>query len=179
MFKKIGINTNPRPQPIIHFRCSDVPFEKNNHYPLQKFQYYYDSIKEIKSKGINVDEIMILYNNTHRSNDKNGATCNTYVEMLREYIRQNLNIHTKVYSRSSLEDFADIFYAPAVISTSGSFSFMSGFFGDGYFIAPCVIDENLDVENISWLKTKYMIHHNIVNDFYDIDEIRQHFYSNV
>ena len=73
-----------------------------------------------------------------------------------------------------MEDFATMFYAPATISTGGSFSFMSAFFGKGSFItAPS--EPIQDCKKCGFIKPQYNIEHDDVSSYYDMDEMKSHF----
>jgi hypothetical protein len=71
------------------------------------------------------------------------------------------------------EDFATLFYAPAVIGTGGSFSFMAGFFSDGLFFSS-MYDEGKDRElkdSDGWLLNGYTLKHSEVADYYDTNTV--------
>jgi hypothetical protein len=173
MFIKLGLDKKTNNLPIIHFRCSDVPFERNPHYRVQRFDYYKDSLNELKHKGINASNIFIMYNNGHLSSKEQCNTCDSYVEMLRDYLF-SIGTETHIISGSNIEDFAKLFYSPAVISTGSSFSFISAFLGNGYFITtPTEIDTKC--KKCHWIKSDYMIFHEDVKSYYDLDEMRYHF----
>ena len=65
-----------------------------------------------------------------------------------------------------------MFYAPAVISTISSFSFMSGYFGNGIYIQPSMMQNDnescLDCNNPY---KGYNIPHNKVSEYHNVDEV--------
>ena len=159
--------------PIIHFRCADTPFIKHYHYYFQKYSYFEKAIKDIESKIGEFTNITILVNFNHRSSYKNKETCSKYLNKLQEIINQfdkkyNINIE----SNSNVDDFVSMFYAPAVISTISSFSFMSGFFGSGIYIQPNMSIDNNEVclDCVNPYKG-YNIPHNKVNDYHNVDDV--------
>ncbi len=158
---------------IIHFRCADTPFAKHEGYHFQKYKYFKDALEEIK-KTISTTKIIILYNNSHLSNDKNMNACDIYVNELKKYLI-NLGYDANIESYSNIDDFAMMFYAPAVISTHSSFSFMSGFFGMGKFISAGHFYENdtiVKCDNCdNWLYEGYDLLHKDVIDYYDTKTI--------
>jgi hypothetical protein len=173
MFEKLELNQKVE-WPILYYRCSDVPFWRMPHYHIQRFQYYRDTLNEIKDKGINIKKVLILYNGSHQASTENKAACDKYIQMLQEYL-QNMGIETEITSASNVEDFAKMFYAPAVISTGSSYSFTSAFFGDGLFItAPSEPVENCK-ENCKWIKSQYNIEHDDVPSYHDIDDMKTRF----
>ena len=155
--------------PVIHFRCSDIPFIKHKQYKLQKYTFYKDSLEEIKRKsGINYDTVILLTNTAHRSNNKNKKACEIYLNGIKNYI-ESIGYKVIIQSNSKEEDFATLFYAPAVISPGSSFSFMSGFFNNGIFIS----EGHMSICNNcgKWLVRGYGIEHKKVNNYYDTTDV--------
>jgi hypothetical protein len=153
--------------PVIHFRCSDVPFIKHSTYKLQKYTFYKDSLEEIKRKsGINYDTVILLTSSIHRSNNKNREACEIYTQSLKKYI-ESIGYKVIIQSKSADQDFATQYYAPAVISPGSSFSFMSGFFSDGLFIS----EGHLCTNCSEWLIRGYSIDHKNVKSYHDTDNV--------
>ena len=165
---------------IIHFRCADVPFVKHYAYHFQKYQYFKDALDDIK-QTISTNKVIILYNNSHLSNERNMNACNIYVDELKKYII-NLGYNVNIESYSNIDDFAMMFYAPAVISTHSSFSFMSGFFGMGKFISAGHFYEKNIIEKCdncdNWLYKGYDLNHKDVVDYYDTTTVINQLKSN-
>ena len=155
--------------PVIHFRCSDVPFVKHYAYKLQKYTFYKDSLEKIKRKsGINYDTVILLTSSIHRSNNKNREACEIYTQSLKKYI-ESIGYKVIIQSKSAEQDFATLFYAPAVISSGSSFSFMSGFFNDSLFISE---GHHSNCTGCSeWLVHGYSIDHKNVKSYYDTDKV--------
>jgi hypothetical protein len=152
---------------IIHFRCADTPFIRHNTYHFQKYKYFIDAIEEIGNKTI-----ILLTNNTHLSNENQQTSCNIYVSKLSHYLETN-GYTVSIQSESKLDDFATLFFAPAVISTSSSFSFMSGYFGNGKYIQPTYYFNNKEICNecSSFIYKGYNIKHEDVINYHDIDNV--------
>jgi hypothetical protein len=162
--------------PVIHFRCADTPFIKLLHYFFQKYDFFSKALNEIKQKiGIKNNKVIILYYNKHLSSDANQTACNTYADELKKYL-QSSGYTVEIQSKKDIEDFATLFYAPAAISTSSSFSFMSGFFGNGLYISP---EQRYDTEPDSlkscdqceWQYRGYNVKHDTVNDYTNTEEV--------
>ena len=161
--------------PVIHFRCADTPFVRNSQYHFQKYKFY----KEILDK-INIDtnknykKVILLSCSFHRSDDNNKHACETYTNSLSDYLK-SINYEPFIECNKNIEDFATLFYAPAVISIGSSFSFMSGFFGKGKFYSGGHIDENDKKSNCTlcnkWLITDYDVKHSSINDYYDTKKV--------
>ena len=157
--------------PIIHFRCADVPFVKHPQYYLQKYSFFKTALEKIP---FNEDKtVIIMYYLNHLADENKVSACNVYLKNLAEYIN-NLGYNCKFQSKENYEDFADLFNAPYVISTGGSFSFMSGFFGNGTFISTehCENESNC-CENCNVFLKNYNIPHSLIDSYYDINMVEQ------
>ena len=150
--------------PIIHFRCSDSPFDKS--YEFSKYSFFKDALENIKNTTNLLNDnkkIIILFNNKHRSKNKEMNACNIYANDLINYIN-SLGYEAILESGTLTEDFVKMFYAPAVITTTSSYSFMSGYFGYGKFI----VSRDCDKE---FCYRKYALKHFNVKDYYNTDEV--------
>jgi hypothetical protein len=157
--------------PVIHFRCADTPFVKNQDYTFQKHCFFKEALnygeKALQKK---FKEIIILSFTNHNSNNENNVACSNYVNYLKEYL-EKLQYNITIQSNSSLDDFALIFYSPISISTSSSFSFMAGFFGKGQYISTTNGDRCIDCSD--WVLKGYNLNHDLVNDYYDRESVLQ------
>ena len=172
IFDKMGISKKID-CPIIHYRCSDVPFVKHSHYGFQKYSFFKDSLDQIQQKlGKKYGDVVIFYCNSHYSSNQNKDACNIYDDSLTNYIK-DLGYNVKNQCGNAIDDFAAMFFAPAVISTCSSFSFMSGFFSDGIFISEGHYeDSNSYCNNCGdWLKHGYTISHSDVNDYNNTETV--------
>ena len=173
-FKKTGVNSYVD-RPIIHFRCSDVPFQRHPDYHLIKYEYYRKALEEInKRTSLNYSKVKILYSNGHLTTNENSNACNIYANSLKQYL-QDLNYDVEICSNADIEDFANLFYAPAVISTVSSYSFMSGFFGKGIYISVENLSEDQDKMDCNkcdeWMMRGYQLKHRSVEDYLDTDDV--------
>ena len=131
--------------PILHFRCSDIPFVNHEDYHFIKYNYF-DWVKG-KILSDNYSHWYIITACGHGINDdKKDEYCNIckhYLNSLQEYINDKLEVSTTVLqNRSALEDFASFFFAPILISaTSSSLSFMAGVASDGKYFTPANVRE--------------------------------------
>jgi hypothetical protein len=163
--------------PVIHFRCSDVPFIQSRDYFLQKYEFFKIALSKI-NKSVPNKNIILLSCTSHKSNNTNSITCNNYANHIKEYI-EKLDYNVNTICNTNLDDFATLFYAPAVISTSGSYSFMSGFFGNGIFISTehclngttgcCADCEDYD----KYFIRGFNISHDKIKDYYNTKEVIQ------
>ncbi len=162
--------------PIIHFRCADAPFIRFFMYTFQKYQFFKEALEQIDTK-----KVYLMSNSTHLSKNEEQEACKNYTLGIKEYIK-NLGYECVIYSNTNVEDFADLFYAPYVISTGGSYSFMSGFFGKGKFISTdhCMKEDNVyntcNINDNSFIKG-YNIKHGDIESYYEIDDVKNILYS--
>jgi len=158
--------------PVIHFRCADTPFNLHRQYHFQKYEFYKKALNDISKKIKKYDTIIISYCNSHFSNDNDKAKCDIYSESLAKYL-VSIGYKSIIKCQSNLDDFATMYYAPAVISSGSSYSFMSGFFGKGLFISSGHQDEGEpEFDGIGdWLYNGYNVMHSEVPDYYDTDSV--------
>jgi hypothetical protein len=177
-FKKSGIKGKIS-VPIIHFRCSDIPFVRHPQYFLQKLSFFDDALTKFNLDDKN---IIILHNSSHLSNPDNQEMCSFYVNNIKQYL-EDLEYNIEITTDNLIQDFANMFYAPFVISTGGSFSFMSGFFGYGKFISTThgLYGERgsiKDCDKCSDIILKnYNIDHADIQDYYNKKEMIAHLES--
>ena len=150
--------------PIIHFRCADAPFIKHKHYYLQKYKYFKSALDSLPD----YDKIIILSCTNHKSIEPDKKSCERYIELLIEYLNEYNPI---VKCGTNVDDFISMFYAPAVVSTQSSYSFMSGFFGNGKYIQPNFMEDNIECSDCTSEYKGYNIPHNIITDYHDINEV--------
>ena len=155
--------------PIIHFRCADTPFLKIYWYHFQKYEYFNKALQDIENQIGKINNITILSCTDHLSNKDNKNACKIYAELLKNNLSK---YNPEIKCNSNVDDFVSMFYAPAVISTVSSFSFMSGFFGNGIFIQPNIMEngEETCVECINSYKG-YNVPHNKIVDYNNVDEV--------
>jgi len=155
--------------PVIHFRCADTPFDPNPDYKLRRFSYFREALQQVESRtNKKYSRITILSYTKHGSNEQQQKVCSTLAGYLSDYLQKELGYEVEVVSHSNVEDFAIMFYAPAVISTGGSFSLMSGFFGGAAYVMPQ--DFGFDEVSEPWLLPGHNIEHGSV-DYYDTQAV--------
>lgn len=159
--------------PVIHFRCSDVPLDRIEYYHFQKYNYFKDALNTIQQKNNQTyNKVYICYCNTHYSNPQNKSSCDIYYNSLVRYL-ESLGYEVITKCSSTEDDFSTMFYAPGLISTSSSLSFIAGFFSDGVFISS-MYDERIgrQCENCQdWFKPGYTLKHSEVQDYHDTSSV--------
>jgi hypothetical protein len=118
--------------PILHFRCSDVPFVKHNDYHFSKYKFYKWCDNKLKNK---YKKWYIMWDNSHLSNNDYKEWSSIYFNDLKHYLENDLHleiIHIK--KNNQYEDFKLLYNAPVVIQggCGGSFSFFGGYFNNRF-----------------------------------------------
>jgi hypothetical protein len=162
-FVKLGYIKNVK-YPAIHFRCADTPFVKHFQYHFQKYSYFKKALGDIG----NVKRVILLSCNTHLANEQNKKSCQTYTSKIKEYLS---DYQVDIQCNSNIDDFLTMFYAPALISTTSSFSFMAGYFGNGLYIQPNMMIDGKECTDCNSTYKNYNIPHSKVNDYHNIDEV--------
>jgi len=97
-----------------------------------------------------------------------------YIGSLIKYL-ENLGYSVTTESKSNIEDFADMFYADAVISGVSSFAFMSAFFGNGVYYSSEHIEEGESTTQCtmceSWTLPSTKLRHRDVADYHDTENV--------
>ena len=177
-YEKIVNNVNSLGKhPIIHFRCSDVPFIRHYFYHFQRYAFFIDSLKELAEKGVDVSKVYLMVSFSHEGSEKNNTTSVIYIQSLKQFLEEN-NYVVEIISQDVASDFAALFYAPAVISTCSSFSFTAGYFGNGIFITEGHYNEDFESGSVTespcyapFIKKGYSVNHNQILDYYDTDAV--------
>jgi len=163
--------------PVIHFRCSDVPFSKHPHYHFVKYSFYLEVLNNLKILDVDTSTVVILACFSHGASDENKLACQTYVDSLAQYLNKHGH-QVNIKCGSNIDDFITLFYAAAVISTGSSYSFMSGFFGNGYFYSAGhglyfvnESNESTCTKCDFWLKKNRIIMHRDIDSYYDTESV--------
>lgn len=108
--------------PVVHFRCSDSPFNKHRQYHLTKATTVKWMAEKIKERGYS--EVILLNCNQHHSQDRNS--CAKYAKYYSK-IFNDQGISVNEQCNSLMSDFALMVYSPLLITlNSSSLSFVAG-----------------------------------------------------
>lgn len=154
--------------PVLHFRCSDGPFNRLGGYHLAKYRFYKDSLKGQK-------EVDVLACHEHNSTDKNKVACKQYVDYLKKEL-ENEGIKVNIKCGHYFEDFSRMFYAPLVISHGSSMSFAAGYFGRGTLVTSGhVYDEYANTPDCKICSHPRDVNlmHSEVKDYHDVDTVHE------
>jgi hypothetical protein len=157
--------------PVIHFRCADTPFLRYSGYHLQYYSFFIKAIETLSKKtNKQYKTIGLMSCVNHRSNNDEQKSCKDYSDSLYEYLQQN-GYEVQMICNSNIDDFTTLFYAPGVISTWSSFSFMSGYFGHGVFVSTEGDKGRLCEECSDFTLYDYNLPHEDVKDYYDTKDV--------
>jgi hypothetical protein len=165
--------------PVIHFRCSDSPFNRHNDYHIPKLS----TIKWISTilKQRNINKVIFLSCSGHRTihecDKPNKIICNKlsyfYMDLFEDY-----GIKCIPHCGPIIDDFFMMIYSPLLISlNSSSFSFIAGISKHPNDYISCDMGtEKRGIyykdKKVDWLMDKNtpILNKNVVN-YYDLDEI--------
>jgi hypothetical protein len=162
LFTKLGLNvisTNP----IIHFRCADTPFIKINNYHFQKYDFFKDVLKKY-----NYNKVIILSCTKHLSSNEERESCMKYAELLKDQLKI---YNPEIKCGTNIDDFVSMFYAPVVISTQSSYSFMAGFFGNSTYIQPNFMENDKECEDCFNDWRGYSVPHEMITNYHDTEKV--------
>ena len=159
---------------VLHFRCSDVPFEKNSQYHLLPKEYYHFVAEQLKNSNI---KKMIVFNcMNHRKLEISQKKCPEYLNIICDWISEkcDVEIDRKIKCISTEETYRIMMSCGKLISTGGSFSFIPGITKDKDFISPNLLHEkevdNKRFSNLSkevhwtmWGKNKIIKHEEVID----------------
>jgi hypothetical protein len=170
--------------PVIHFRCSDMPFGRGLIHHLQKYEFYRNALK-------GYEECDLVTCSEFLADEKQRNACKYYTEYIKEELSP-IKVNINSCNNSVIEDFAKMFYAPLTISAGSSMTFMAGYLGNGIYkeglSRECVkgqIPQNLieigycdgfEEKNRSKIyegEVDYTLYHADVKDYYDTEAVRK------
>lgn len=131
--------------PILHFRCSDVPFVLHNDYHFSKYKYYKWCNDKLKNKH---KKWYIMYNNNHLSNEKYKKLSTIYFDDLKKYLIDELKIEIELLPNLNMYQDMKLLYNSTIViqgGCGGSFSFFGGFFNGDYYCTNVNLNENSDL----------------------------------
>jgi hypothetical protein len=164
---------SPKYDVVLHFRCSDVPFQRGSMYRLLCYRWYTRALAMVRTK---VRSIAIVSCHMHQSRRQNRDSCQKYVDRLAEHVR-TLKSEAKVHTvcASVDEDFSTMAQAPVLISSGSSMSYMAGLVSEGTTIFPSTSQKH-PYRNVpeGWVvldSEKDVLRDNEVVDYHDVERV--------
>ena len=138
ILKNLNPNETYNKTAVVHFRCSDVPFCKHSEYTLLPKEYYKFVSDEIMKRDI--ENIVIITCNTHLSHPL-SYKCSEYSSIIKSWLEDYTGLDISIdNSCQSVKETYEIFLgSKMLISTGGSFSFITGITKDVDFISPSLL----------------------------------------
>lgn len=131
---------NTTPYPVVHFRCSDSPFNKHFQYHIPTRASVEWMAQLIKNRGY--DKVILLNCNAHRSLDQNS--CAKYTDYYRR-IFTSAGLGVQMQCSSIFNDFAAMVRSPLLVSLNqSSFSFLAGVAKDPHDYIACNMGIEID-----------------------------------
>lgn len=176
--------TNPI---VIHFRCSDGPFNRHPSYAWNTYAWYTQILERIKAdssyklqrllsmtKPI-VKHITLLACHTHLSCPRNQHACSEYAQDFKTFLEeQGYTVDIKCGSLDL--DYATMLRASTLIAAISSFSTLAAVArrGQSYLPMPPLNSEmsKLTSPNLQYIPGEHL-HHARVKDYYDIKTVCQ------
>jgi len=176
LFDQVLPKVKPQTVPIVHFRCSDIPFNRHPFYHLPTNDMVEWTCKIIKERGYN--SVVFLHCNKHLANTGDKKHCERFFEHYINIYKKN-NITVSFQCKSILEDFASMVYSPLLVSLNeSSFAFVAGMTKDpANFVSGNNIRETqessngyLETKDVDWIYyLKPPILHKDVKDYHKLE----------
>jgi hypothetical protein len=169
---KLGHNIQNREENpiVIHFRCSDTPFNRHPTYVLNRYPWY----KQILERIPHNRQITLMACHTHLSCERNEKACSDYVQDFKSYL-ESLGYTVNVQCKSIAEDFATMLQASTLITAISSFSTLAALVRQGPSYLPVPHDRPMDrlvSEGLHYIPGG-RLDHSQVKDYYDIETVCQ------
>ena len=175
---------------VVHFRCSDVPFNRNPDYTFLFYDYYGTIINNLHC--IKVDnkkyKLMLMFCPNHRNKNQDQLqACKEYAINLRNYLSSLECVDNVQMCCQSIEhDFATMIYCPILISSGSSMASVASIARSGLSILPSPnksnklemrgkIYPNLNVVYVD--VTKARLYHSKVKDYLDYKSVCEKLYK--
>lgn len=170
----------------IHFRCSDIPFNRHPIYHIYNFQWYQKALDIAMHRNTNFKKIMLISCNMHRDpkgllfvNDetmkKNQAQCRYFLEQYVTQFQSFTSLPVEIRCSTIEQDLYNMHHAGCLICTTGSFAYYAGFASSDSNLM--IVSETL---GCGWKRPGMIvvpggkINHAQVHDYYDKKEMQDH-----
>lgn len=145
---KIFSNKKYENKGVIHFRCSDVPFNKHKYYNLLPKEYYLFALQKMEEQR--VDEIVFLNCSDWNSKyiENTDQKCNSYISTIADWLQEKtkIKVNREKICIPVKETYEIMLGSKVLVGSGGSFSFIPGMLKGKNFITPSNIGEgNLEL----------------------------------
>ncbi len=170
--------------PVLHFRCSDIPFVRHDGYHIPKISSVKWVINILKDK--NYSKIIWLNCKSHTHVMKiNNTLCDSINNIYIEEFKKS-GIEVILQCDTILKDFYTMVYSPLLISlNSSSFSFMAGISKNPENYISCNMGREINGEyelqkqdEADWyLNMEEPVLHKNIKNYFDMEEIKRAVYN--
>ncbi len=168
--------------PVIHFRCSDIPFNRHEEYHIPKRSTIIWISDELKKRGYKTAYFLNCIKHLTK-NDIHASVCEKLSNLYIEIFKEN-GIILLPECNSVMKDFYMMVYSPILVSLNpSSFSFMAGISKDPNNYISC--DMGIEVNGVykkqtetDWVTDKNEpVLHRDVKDYKNYDELKNIVYN--
>jgi len=156
--------------PVIHYRLGDVPFCRNSVHHLNRYSFFLWALE----KNTEDNTVIIVTSNKHRSKPKMKQASLSYLQDFIHFLKEN-GYHPIIQSKSIVEDFATMVFAPVLISGGSTYSFMAGMANNQTFVSSLIGQEKGQffdtIENCDWMYPHLPILHRDIASYYDMETV--------
>jgi hypothetical protein len=168
-------------QAVLHFRCSDVPFNRNPKYGFPRYRWWQRVLR--KNLPADVTRCTILWSFVHRKDARDQDIANLYFADLLAFLKDDVLAPLGVTlehraKHSALEDFEFMRGARLLVSGGSTFSWMAGLTGSAERV---VVMEHLNCDRKkhpgsdwpnSFVETASdLLPHEMVADYHDVPTV--------
>ncbi|MCP5509360.1 MAG: hypothetical protein H7A39_02990 [Chlamydiales bacterium] len=177
------LNLKPKiDMPVIHYRLSDVPFCRQMSHHLQYYAFYDRALDNLKKQGMDVSKVLIIYTFKNGYYKELKISHDKFIDINKKYLNDFIEYlngkghQVTVQSKSVLEDFATMVFAPALIGSESVFSLFAGLANKEIFISPLIGEEHRNRFGPShncpafMLPIQPLLHSKVIN-YYDCEDV--------
>lgn len=169
----------------IHFRCSDIPFNRLMDYNIYDCEWYKRALNIAMKQNSNLNKIYIVSCNVHRDpkgsvfhvsderSDRNQKQCMYFVEQYAQFIKNLTHLPVDIKCSSVSQDLYNLQTCGALICTTGSFAYYAGLTSSNVMIVSNTLGRGWKRPNMIVLPGG-KINHSHVQNYYDKTEMEQH-----
>ena len=117
---------------VVHFRCSDVPFNRHPSYEMPMYRYYRKHIDQFRRCKHFSHEILLITNDSHKKDPSTAKSIGHYQESLLQFLRETYRDMAVSIRRDGTEesDLRSMQQSRFLIAQASSFAFCAALGGN-------------------------------------------------
>lgn len=117
---------------VVHFRCSDVPFNRHPSYEMPMYRFYRKYIDQFRKSRNFSNEILLITNDSHKKDPSTAKSIGHYQESLLKFLRETYRDMAVAIRRDGTEesDFRSMQQSRFLIAQASSFAFCAALGGN-------------------------------------------------